>query len=119
MGSVSVEALIAEGREAFERGDATASRRAFEAALAERETGGRLEGSRTRALAAAMKPFTTGSAYLNFVTEESGDRVVAAFGTKAYVRLQTLKDRYDPDNLFRSNQNIEPALRRTTALEAC
>jgi FAD/FMN-containing dehydrogenase len=72
----------------------------------------------TRELAAAMKPFTTGSAYLNFVTEESGDRVVAAFGTRAYARLQALKDRYDPDNVFRSNQNVAPTLARTTEAAA-
>jgi DNA-binding NarL/FixJ family response regulator len=40
----SVEALAAEGRDAFARGDAEASRRAFEAALAERESGELLEG---------------------------------------------------------------------------
>lgn len=42
--ATSVEALIDEGREAFERGDAEGSRRAFEAALAEREGGASLEG---------------------------------------------------------------------------
>jgi ATP/maltotriose-dependent transcriptional regulator MalT len=40
----AIETLIAEGREAFERGDAVASRQAFENALAERETGEVLEG---------------------------------------------------------------------------
>jgi hypothetical protein len=48
-----VEALISEGREAFRRGDAVASREAFEAALAEGETGEALEGlARARHLAA-------------------------------------------------------------------
>jgi FAD/FMN-containing dehydrogenase len=58
---------------------------------------------------AAMQPFATGQAYLNFIGEEGEDRVVAAFGTKAYARLQALKDRYDPGNLFRLNQNIKPS----------
>jgi DNA-binding CsgD family transcriptional regulator len=44
VGTASVEALTTTGREAFERGDAEASRRAFEAALAERESGELLEG---------------------------------------------------------------------------
>jgi hypothetical protein len=53
VGPDALQALIAEGREAFERGDAEASCRAFEAALAERENGEVLEGlARARYLAA-------------------------------------------------------------------
>ena len=63
----------------------------------------------TRELAAAMKPFSTGRAYLNFIGEEGEERLVAAFGPRAYARLQALKDRYDPDNLFRLNQNVKPS----------
>ncbi|MDQ5833289.1 MAG: alpha/beta fold hydrolase [Actinomycetota bacterium] len=62
----------------------------------------------TREFSAAMKPFTTGRVYVNFIGDEGRDRVVASFGTEGYARLQELKQRYDPDNLFRSNQNIEP-----------
>jgi hypothetical protein len=62
----------------------------------------------TRELSAAMKPFTTGRVYVNFIGDEGHDRVVASFGPEGYARLQALKDRYDPDNLFRSNQNIKP-----------
>ena len=57
-----------------------------------------------------MKPFTTGRVYVNFIGDEGEDRVVASFGPEGYARLQALKDRYDPDNLFRSNQNIKPQL---------
>jgi FAD/FMN-containing dehydrogenase len=53
-----------------------------------------------------MRPFTTGAAYLNFTGE---DRVREAFGEANYARLVALKDRYDPDNLFRLNQNISPS----------
>jgi FAD/FMN-containing dehydrogenase/pimeloyl-ACP methyl ester carboxylesterase len=62
----------------------------------------------TRELSAAMKPFTTGRVYVNFIGDEGQDRVVASFGQEGYARLQALKQRYDPDNLFRSNQNIKP-----------
>jgi FAD/FMN-containing dehydrogenase len=62
----------------------------------------------TRALATAMKPWTTGRAYLNFIGDEGIGRVEAAFGTEKYVRLQELKDNWDPENLFRHNQNIPP-----------
>jgi FAD/FMN-containing dehydrogenase len=60
-----------------------------------------------RAFAKAMRPFGTGHAYLNFTQEE--DRVRDAFGDAKYQRLVAIKDRYDPDNLFRLNQNIKPS----------
>jgi FAD/FMN-containing dehydrogenase len=63
----------------------------------------------TRALAAEMKPFTTGHAYLNFLSDEGEERVAAAFDRDAFARLTALKDRYDPDNVFRSSQNIKPS----------
>jgi len=63
----------------------------------------------TRELAAAMKPWTTGRAYLNFIGDEGSGRVAAAFGPEKFGRLQQLKKKWDPDNLFRHNQNIPPA----------
>ncbi|HZO96639.1 MAG TPA: FAD-binding oxidoreductase [Gaiellaceae bacterium] len=60
-----------------------------------------------RAFADAMRPFATGAAYLNFTPE--ADRVRAAYGPEKYRRLVALKDRYDPDNLFRRNQNVPPS----------
>jgi hypothetical protein len=62
----------------------------------------------TRELAAALKPFTTGRVYVNFLDDEGEARVVASFGAEGYARLQALKAVWDPDNLFRSNQNIRP-----------
>ena len=61
----------------------------------------------TRAFAAAMRPFSTGASYLNF-THEAG-RVRDAYGLEKYARLVRLKDAYDPTNLFRLNQNIQPS----------
>jgi FAD/FMN-containing dehydrogenase len=56
-----------------------------------------------------MRPWATGAVYLNFIGDEGKDRVVAGFGRENYDRLAKAKARYDPDNLFRHNHNIEPA----------
>jgi hypothetical protein len=63
----------------------------------------------TRAIAAAMKPWTTGGLYLNFIGDEGMQRVEAAFGAEKYARLRALKREWDPTNLLRHNQNIPPA----------
>ncbi len=60
-----------------------------------------------RDMGAALKPYTTGGVYLNFIGDEGADRVRAAFGD-SYDRLAAIKRRYDPDNFFRGNQNIPP-----------
>jgi FAD/FMN-containing dehydrogenase len=63
----------------------------------------------TRAIAAAMKPWTTGQVYLNYIGDEGLHRVESSFGEEKYARLQEIKATWDPDNLFRHNQNIKPA----------
>lgn len=63
----------------------------------------------TRDLEIAMRPFSTGGVYVNFLGEEGEDRVRAAYGPAKYDRLSTLKKKYDPTNFFRLNQNIKPA----------
>jgi FAD/FMN-containing dehydrogenase len=63
----------------------------------------------TRAFSSAMKPWTTGRVYLNFIGEEGLGRVEAAFGPEKFARLTELKRKWDPTNLFRHNQNIPPA----------
>ncbi len=57
---------------------------------------------------AAMEPSLTGGAYINFLSAEGDERVKSAYGPEKYARLQALKDRYDPTNLFHLNQNIAP-----------
>lgn len=63
--------------------------------------------ARGRRLGETMAPFGTGASYLNFTPD--GDRVRTAYGSAKYARLVALKDEYDPENLFRSNQNIVPS----------
>jgi FAD/FMN-containing dehydrogenase len=61
-----------------------------------------------RGLFAAIEPYAAGSAYVNFLTEDESERVATAYGSN-YERLAQVKQRYDPQNLFRVNQNIRPA----------
>ena len=63
----------------------------------------------SRDLWRATAPFATGEAYVNFMTEEEQDRVSEAYGS-SHARLVELKNRYDPGNLFRMNQNIRPTV---------
>jgi FAD/FMN-containing dehydrogenase len=62
----------------------------------------------TKDLAAAMKPYARPGIYLNFVADEGLERVQSSYG-EHWDRLVALKDRYDPGNLFRLNQNIPPS----------
>jgi hypothetical protein len=63
----------------------------------------------TRKLSATMKPWSTGPAYLNFLSDEGQDRIAVASSPEKYRRFQILKAKYDPSNLFSQNQNIPPA----------
>jgi hypothetical protein len=50
-----------------------------------------------------------GGAYVNFLVDEGPERVRAAYPGETWERLRAVKSQYDPDNLFRRNQNIPPA----------
>lgn len=55
-----------------------------------------------------MKSFSTGGTYINFLTEdESPERIATALG-KGLKRLATVKTKWDPQNMFRTNRNITP-----------
>ena len=54
-------------------------------------------------------PYASGGVYVNFMPQDEGERTADAYGPN-YQRLAQIKATYDPDNLFRTNQNIRPAL---------
>jgi FAD/FMN-containing dehydrogenase len=55
----------------------------------------------------AARPFTNGGVYVNYLGTEGPERVRAAYGSK-YDKLVSVKQQYDPANLFSVNQNIAP-----------
>jgi FAD/FMN-containing dehydrogenase len=61
----------------------------------------------TEALWQTLRPEANG-AYVNFLEDEGPDRVRDAYPPATYARLAAVKRRYDPDNLFRFNQNVPP-----------
>jgi FAD/FMN-containing dehydrogenase len=57
---------------------------------------------------AQMQPFLLGGCYVNYLSHEpAGDPLRAAYGAN-YPRLQEIKARYDPENFFHMNHNIQP-----------
>ncbi|MEN3366788.1 MAG: hypothetical protein V7606_4062 [Burkholderiales bacterium] len=58
---------------------------------------------------AASAPYAAGSVYINFLTQDEGERIAEAYG-KNFDRLVQVKNKYDPGNLFRQNQNIKPTV---------
>ena len=62
----------------------------------------------------ALHPYSAGGAYVNFMMDEGEDRVKATYGAN-YERLVEIKAKYDPQNLFRVNQNIKPTTTKRAA----
>ncbi|MEJ2428377.1 MAG: FAD-binding oxidoreductase [Deltaproteobacteria bacterium] len=56
----------------------------------------------------ALHPHSAGASYVNFMMQEGQDRIQATYGDN-YERLRKIKGKYDPDNFFHVNQNVEPA----------
>ena len=59
-----------------------------------------------------MQPYSSGTVYVNYLgqeADEGAERIKTAYGSEKYERLVALKDKYDPTNLFRMNQNIKPS----------
>ena len=67
-----------------------------------------------RKAASRMAEFAMSRNYVNEQTEASKEIARESYGDAKYRRLAELKGRYDPTNLFRLNQNIEPDLWRTS-----
>jgi FAD/FMN-containing dehydrogenase len=64
-----------------------------------------------RAYLTEMEPYSPGGLYVNFAGfGEEGDKLVRATYGSHYDRLVALKNKYDPTNLFRLNQNIKPTI---------
>ena len=64
----------------------------------------------------ALHPYSAGGAYVNFMMDDEGaDRIKATYGDN-YERLVAIKNKYDPDNLFRVNQNIKPTKKKSETL---
>jgi len=60
----------------------------------------------------ALQPYASAGVYVNYLgqeADEGAERVRASYGQAKYDRLVALKTKYDPNNLFRMNQNIKPA----------
>jgi FAD/FMN-containing dehydrogenase len=58
---------------------------------------------------AALAPYTAAGRYMNYLgDDEAGDPIAAAYGPN-YPRLQKIKAKYDPRNIFHMNHNILPA----------
>jgi FAD/FMN-containing dehydrogenase len=62
-------------------------------------------------LAEAVRPYASGVTYVNFIDLDGAtpERVKAAYSPEDWERLVGLKDRYDPENVFRFNRNIPPS----------
>ena len=59
-----------------------------------------------------LAPYTTGGAYANFLAADEPHRVWAGHGRENYQRLQELKSKYDPENVFHANPNVPPTPRK-------
>jgi FAD/FMN-containing dehydrogenase len=53
--------------------------------------------------------YATGGVYVNFMTEDETARISSAYKPEVWKRLVDLKDKWDPTNLFRMNQNVQPS----------
>jgi hypothetical protein len=60
-----------------------------------------------------IQPFSTGASYINFQTDDEDDSRIRDTYRHNLDRLIEIKKQYDPQNLFRVNRNISPALRTT------
>lgn len=58
----------------------------------------------------AVQPYSSGGFYVNYEADAALEQIRVAYGPEKYERLVALKNKYDPANLFRLNQNIKPTV---------
>jgi Berberine and berberine like len=63
----------------------------------------------SRDFSAALLPLSLGGTYLNLADAETEDRLATSYGREKFAKLKRIKNKYDPDNVFRLNQNIKPS----------
>jgi FAD/FMN-containing dehydrogenase len=100
-------ARVGEDETAFGQRDA-AHNVNVNAVWTEDDPDGEQHVSWAREFFSALQPHARGRVYVNFLGDEGSDRVRQAYGERRYERLVGLKRTYDPANVFRLNQNIEP-----------
>ncbi|HLP17954.1 MAG TPA: FAD-binding oxidoreductase [Bacteroidota bacterium] len=71
----------------------------------------------TKAYQEDLHPYSAGGAYVNFMMDEGIDRVRATYRDN-FDRLVKVKDKYDPENLFCINQNIQPTVKKKESVHA-
>ena len=64
----------------------------------------------TRSAMSQIDQYALVGGYVNFLTEQGTGAVRIAYGEESFARLVALKDRLDPNNVFRHNQNIPPSI---------
>jgi FAD/FMN-containing dehydrogenase len=115
LGGVLIEPLHGVATRIPEESTAFANRRAaFNAsalAIWQSPSDDEAETAWARGFADGIAPYSyRGGGYLNYMArDEPLERVEAAFGAEKFARLREVKTRFDPDNVFRQNQNIPPA----------
>ncbi len=62
----------------------------------------------------AVHPYSSRGAYVNFMMDVSEERIRATYGDN-YEKLVAIKNKYDPTNLFKVNQNIKPSVKKSSA----
>jgi hypothetical protein len=65
----------------------------------------------TRSVFDALTPHSTGGVYVNSLQDEPEQRIRDAYSSSVWARLVEVKDRWDPDNVFRLNYNVPPSAR--------
>ncbi len=71
-----------------------------------------------RAYYDALHPYSMPGGYVNFMMSDEGEERIRATYGSSYARLAQIKEQFDPDNLFRMNQNIKPTVTSATVTSA-